>query len=138
VVCDVEAARAVLAAPWDITYAPLDTCGTLRLTGERYLAVAHSTEPRAVVTIENYDQWAHRKHHPANASSVLFDTLAVYLAFDDACCGMETVKLSIDDDGNTVPDENGRPVRCAMTWKDRDAFERLLIEAMTSEQPRKK
>jgi inosine-uridine nucleoside N-ribohydrolase len=137
VLCDVEAARAVFAAPWDITYAPLDTCGTLRLKGDRYMAVANSQTPRAVATIENYDQWDNRKHHPADSSSVLFDTLAVYLAFDDAFCDMETVKLSIDDKGNTVPDEKGRPVRCALRWKDRDAFEKLLVEAMTSKQPRK-
>jgi len=47
---------------------------------------------------------------------------------------METIKLSIDDEGNTVPDEaKGRPVRCAMRWKNRDAFEDLLVQCLTGE-----
>ncbi len=38
----------------------------------------------------------------------------------------------IDDKGNTVPDpENGRPVRCALKWKDRGAFEKELIRRLT-------
>ena len=128
---DVAAARAVFAAPWEITMAPLDICGTLRLAGPRYLAVKNSTNPLAAVTIENYEQWSNRKDHPADSSSVLFDTAATYLAFDERFMEVETVKLVIDDKGNTVPDENGRPVRCALRWKDRDAFEELLITALT-------
>jgi inosine-uridine nucleoside N-ribohydrolase len=131
--CDVEAARAVFDAPWEITMAPLDTCGILRLKGDRYRAVENAKTPRAVTLIENYDLWSNRKHHPRDSSSVLFDTLAVYLTFDDAFCEMETVKLSIDNEGNTVPDENGRPVNCALRWKDLDAFEELVVRAVTAE-----
>jgi len=127
---DVPAAQAVFAAPWEITMAPLDICGTLRLQGERYRAVTSSTNPRAVVTIENYDKWANRKHYPEDSSSVLFDTAATYLVMDESLANIETIKLSIDSDGNTVPDEKGRPVRCGMSWKDRNAFEQLLIDAL--------
>ncbi|MBN2312051.1 MAG: nucleoside hydrolase [Candidatus Hydrogenedentes bacterium] len=133
---NVEAAQAVFAAPWDITMAPLDICGTLKLTGERYLRVARSDTPRAKAVIENYDLWAHRQNFAEDSSSILFDTVAVYLACDDALCEMETVKLSIDEAGNTVPDENGRPVRCALGWKNRDAFEELLIDTITRPAPR--
>jgi len=130
---DVEAARAVFDAPWDITYAPLDSCGTMILKGDRYKTVAESKNPLAVTTIENYQLWKNRKHHPADTSSVLFDTVAIYLAFDESFCKMETVKLSIDDKGNTVPDpDNGRPVHCAMDWNNRDAFEDLLVKSLTS------
>ena len=128
---DVPAAKTVFAAPWEITMAPLDICGTLRLAGPRYLAVKNSTSPLAAVTIENYEQWTNRKHHPVDSSSVLFDTAAAYLAFDESLMEIETVTLSIDDGGNTAPDENGRPVRCALRWKDRDAFEELLVGALT-------
>jgi inosine-uridine nucleoside N-ribohydrolase len=131
---DIEAARAVFAAPWEITYAPLDTCGTLILKGDRYAAVANAKTPRAITLMENYAQWSNRKHHPADQSSVLFDTEAVYLIFADDYVEMQTVKLSIDDKGNTVPDdEKGRPVRCALQWKNLDAYEALLVQSLTQE-----
>ena len=127
---DVAAARAVLAAPWEVTLAPLDSCGDLILRGENYLAVENSPATLAKIVIENYDTWVHRGRHPADASSVLFDTLAVYLAFDERFCRMETVNISIDDPGHTLPDEAGSPVRCALGWHDREAFERLLVNAL--------
>ena len=128
---DVDAARAVFAAPWEITIAPLDVCGTLVLSGDRYAKVKGSEQSRAVTVIENYDLWANRHRHPQGSSSVLFDTSAVYLTFDDALCDMKTIKLAIDDKGRTVPAENGRPVRCALKWKDRDAFEELILKSLT-------
>jgi len=127
---DVEAAQAVLAAPWDITFAPLDTCGTLILKGERFARVRDSKNPRAQTVIANYRAWANYDKHPEGESSVLFDTEAVYLAMDDSFCEMKTVKLTIDDKGNTVPDETGRPVNCAMSWKNKDAFEERLVKAL--------
>jgi inosine-uridine nucleoside N-ribohydrolase len=129
---DVEAARAVFAAPWDITIAPLDTCGTLILKGENFAKVASSKDPKAVTVIENYREWVNFAKYPNGESSVLYDTEAVYLTFDDSIFEMQTVKLSIDDKGVTVPDEKGRPVHCAMNWKDRAAFENALIKALTS------
>lgn len=127
---DIEAARAVLGAPWEVTIAPLDGCGDVILRGERYARVKNSTAARARVVIENYDAWAGRARYPAGESSVLFDTVAAYLAFDETCTRMETVKLVIDDAGNTIPYENGREVRCQMGWRDRDGFEELLVTSL--------
>ena len=128
---DIPAAKAVFAAPWQITIAPLDICGTLRLVGPRYLRVRNAECPLAKTTIENYDLWTNRNQHPSASSSILFDTAAAYLTFDESLMEIETVKLVIDDKGNTVPDDNGRPVRCALRWKNRDAFEELLIARVT-------
>ncbi len=129
---DVEAARAVFAAPWDITIAPLDSCGTMILKGDRFAKVEQSKDAKAVAVIENYRDWSNYPQHPKGESSVLFDTVAAYLTFDDGLCEMKTIKLSIGDKGATVPDEKGRPVRCAVGWKDRDAFEDLLVRAVTT------
>jgi hypothetical protein len=41
---------------------------------------------------------------------------------------MKTVNLVIDNEGKTCPDEKGRPVRCALTWKDKEQFENTLVE----------
>ncbi|MBI5093434.1 MAG: nucleoside hydrolase [Candidatus Hydrogenedentes bacterium] len=128
---DVAAARAVFAAPWEITIAPLDSCGTLTLSGERYAAVEASSQARTKALVENYRQWSNFDKHPKGSSSILFDTVAAYLTFDEALLNIKTVKLSIDDKGVTVPDEKGRPVRCALNWKDRDGFEKLLVKTLT-------
>lgn len=134
VVVDVAAARAVFAAPWDITMVPLDGCGTLALKGDRYAQVAGSQNSRAKTVIENYRLWTHFKAFPEGESSILFDTAAVALVFNDSFFDMKTVRLSIDDAGITVPDEkNGRPVRCAMGWKDREDFEELLVESLVQD-----
>lgn len=129
---DVEAARAVFAAPWPITMAPLDTCGTLTLSGEQHARVRASGHPLARVVLENYALWTNRKHYAQDATSVLFDTLAVQLIHDESQVEMEEVRLRIDDRGATVPDPAGRPVRCALTWKDMAGFEAALIAAVTT------
>ncbi|HNR34198.1 MAG TPA: nucleoside hydrolase [Candidatus Hydrogenedentes bacterium] len=132
VIKDIPAAKAVFAAPWDIALAPLDSCGTLILRGDRFAKVAASSDPKAATVIANYRDWVHYEKYPKDESSVLFDTVAAYLAFDEALCEMKTVELVVDDKGFTRPSEKGRPVRCAMGWKDRAAFEDLLVKALTT------
>lgn len=128
---DIEAARAVLAAPWDITWAPLDSCGAFRITGDRYKRLADSKAPRAATIIRNYEQWAGRASYPKGESSILFDTFAAYLSQSEKLCEMKTVNLKIDDKGYTVPDKNGRPVHCALAVKDGDALRDLFASALT-------
>ncbi len=130
---DIPAARAVLAAPWQKTWTPLDTCGTVKLSGRMYRQVADSTHALSRIVIENYEAWARRLRHPTLSSSVLFDTVAAYLTFDESLLKMETVNISINDDGHTLPEPHGSPVRCALEWRDREAFERLLAGALTGQ-----
>ena len=131
VVCDIPAAQAVFAAPWDITIAPLDTCGALRIKGEDYARVVKSETKLARIVVENYDLWVNRGQHPKDSSSILFDTEAMYLTRPADSLVMETLKLSVNDKGMTVEDPNGRPVHCALGWKDQDGFKKALIEALT-------
>jgi inosine-uridine nucleoside N-ribohydrolase len=135
VICDVPAFRAVLAEPWEITMTPTDGCGTLILRDERFAAVSGSQAPLARIVTENYDAWAMRADYPRDSSSVLFDTAAAYLVFDESFCEMKTLHISVHDDGMTVPDDNGRAVRCHLDWKSRDAFEQLLVQALTRDNP---
>ena len=132
VLADVFAARAVFGAPWSITLDPLDVCGNLRLEGELYKRMEASENPLAQVIMENYAAWVHRDKYSPDESSVLFDTVAAYMSWSEDLLKVETLPLSIDAKGMTVPDkENGRPVRCALEWKDRAAFEQLLVERLT-------
>jgi inosine-uridine nucleoside N-ribohydrolase len=134
VVADVAAARAAFTAVWPMTITPLDTCGLVRLTGEKYKKVAQSADPLARAVIENYRIW-HKAGNPAapapDASSVLFDTVAIYLAITEELVRMETVGIRITDDGFTREDPSAKKVRCAMAWKDRGKFEDWLVERLT-------
>ncbi len=128
---DVESARKVFSAPWEITMIPLDTCGTIALKGERYKKVETSESPLAKVVIENYNIWTNRKQFSEHESSILFDTLAAYCTWAEDVVEIKTVNLVIDNEGKTCPDEKGRPVRCALTWKDKEQFENTLVEILT-------
>lgn len=133
VVANVPAYRALFAAPWEITIAPLDSCGQVILREEDYRRVAGSDNPRARTVIANYDLWTNRGQYGPDESSVLFDTVAAYGALAEDYAEVQTIKLSVADDGMTVRDEDGRPVRCMMGWRDYRGFLDKLIGSLTEE-----
>ena len=129
---DVAACRKVFTAPWDMTITPLDTCGLVRLKGEKFKAVRDSSDPLAATVIENYRLWAKKDSKDAlDSSSILFDTVAVYLSFADALCRIETLGIRITDNGSTAIDESAKKMRVATEWKDMGAFEDLLVRRLT-------
>jgi inosine-uridine nucleoside N-ribohydrolase len=123
----------VFTAPWDMTITPLDTCGLVTLAGERYKAVEQCRDPVIQALMVNYRHWslAWSGKEPSGASSVLFDTVAIYLAFADDLLAMEKLPIRVTDDGYTVIDENAKLINCAMAWKDMGAFEDLLVQRLT-------
>ena len=131
---DPQACRKVLSAPWDVTITPLDTCGIVHLTGEKYQKVLRSGNPVAKAIIENYRIWSKRMQHakPDRASSTLYDTVAVYLAFDQSLAKMEKLPIRVTDDGHTVIDKQAKTMNVATEWKDLGAFEDLLAETVSS------
>ena len=127
---DVRAAQRVFAAPWAKTVTPLDTCGRVRLTGAKYAAVAGSADPLARTVIENYEVWKRSGGwvKEPGVSSILFDCVAVYLAFAEEMLEMREMKLAVTDDGYTRSDPAGGAVLVALAWKDLPAFEDLIVE----------
>jgi len=121
----------MVAAPWTITTSPLDASEELVLRGEAYATVAASDHPLARIVIENYTFWAHRRHHPRDASSILYDTAAVYLACSEDYALVEPRKLTVNDEGHTLVTPDGKEVRCQLGWKDRKAFEAFLVKTLT-------
>jgi len=132
---DAKACQAVFTAPWPMIITPLDTCGIVRLRGEKYRKVAESSDPIARAVIENYRIWwqARNRGKPVKitASSTLFDTVAVYLAFATDLVNIERLKIVVTDDGSTREDPRGKAMDCAMSWKDLGAFEDLLVNRLT-------
>ncbi|SDT89452.1 Inosine-uridine nucleoside N-ribohydrolase [Verrucomicrobium sp. GAS474] len=142
----VDCTRAVLGAPWQNTLiTPLDTCGLVRLDGEAYRTVHASADPVAREIIGDYRTWsAHppgwakgHKDEAATRSTVLFDTVAVYLAFSHAGMKLESLPIAVTDKGMTVIDPSGPTLSVATEWNDPSAiqaFEKLLVERLTRPQ----
>lgn len=134
---DPAALRVVLAAPWrELLLTPLDTCGSVDLEGADYHAIWSATSDRLLrALIENYCIWAPRVTWMncdffAVRSTTLFDSVAVYLAYDESFVETETVRVRVTDEGYTIRDDTGTPARVALRWKDRDAFERDLAQRL--------
>ena len=135
VVNHVHDCQTAFAAAWDMTITPLDTCGIVRLEGDRFAAVRDCDDPLAQAVMENYRIWSGEskaRFEPQVESSVLFDTVAVYLAFSEDLLVMERLGIRVTDDGFTVEDETAKPIDCAMEWRDLDAFKDLLVERLTA------
>ena len=132
---DAKACRAAFEAPWDITITPLDTCGLVHLKGEKYAAVRDSKDPVAAALIESYRAWATAGKNPAmagSASTTLYDTVAVYLAFSEDLVKMEKLGVRVADDGKTLLDPAAKVVNVATEWKDMPAFEDFLVKRLNS------
>lgn len=139
---DPAALRTVLSAPWrDILLTPLDTCGSVSIAGADYHAIWSSTDdPVLRALIENYCffaarvAWMHCDFF-ALRSTTLFDSVAVYLAYDESLVETETVRFRVTDDGFTRRDPEGVSARVALRWKDRRAFEHDLAQRLLTRQP---
>jgi len=132
---DPKACQKGFTAPWEITITPLDTCGLVTLAGERYLRVRDSRDLIASTIIENYRIWSKANKAPGDAaeqhSSVLFDTVAVYLAMSRDLCRTEKLGIRVTDDGFTRIDEQAKQVEVATEWKSLDAYRDFLVERLT-------
>jgi len=131
-----RACQRVFAADWDMTITPLDTCGLVRLEGKKYRMVRDCDDLLVQAVIENYRIWARHCEWAGgfdveNQSSIIFDAVAIYLAFSEELLMMEKLGIRVTDDGYTVVDEGAKIIRCAMDWKDLPAFESFLVQRLT-------
>jgi inosine-uridine nucleoside N-ribohydrolase len=129
---DVDAVRAVFAAPWDVTITPLDTCGTVLLEGDDYQRVRASPDPMVQRMLESYREWlGDRLELFDRRSTTLYDCVAIHLAHDESLYEIEELPLAIDDDG-LMRIEVGAPiVRVATEWRDERAFIDHLVERLS-------
>ncbi len=134
---DPAALRSVLSAPWqDVLLTPLDTCGSVTLSGAEYMTIWKSVDdPLLRSVIESYCVFAPRVTWMdcdffTQHSTTLFDAVAVYLATSESLVNVETVTFKITDEGLTVRAKEGIKARVALTWKDEKAFETLLAKRL--------
>ena len=142
VAVDATACRESFEAPWDVTITPLDTCGRVQLGDEKYQKVHRHPSTLLDALRENYRIWDTNYTGEKFAgrygvrSTVLFDAVAVYLAFDQSLVVMEDLGLTVTPDGRTVPDPTAKPIHCAMAWRNLAAFEDLLVNRLCQEDNR--
>ena len=141
-----KAAQRVFTAPWDITITPLDTCGIVHLTGDKYQKVLKANTPLTNALIENYRAWYKqgirnkdlseeelnkRTNRQINSrSTTLFDTVGIYLGMTEKLVKMEKLGIKVTDDGYTRIDKNAKVINCATEWKDLGAFEDFLVDRL--------
>jgi inosine-uridine nucleoside N-ribohydrolase len=139
VASNVPAARKVLSAAWrQASITPLDTCGLVNLSGKRFQTLKESSDPLARAVVENYRIWSNAKTTDTmHGSSVLFDTAAVYLAYPGSrpLMKLETLSISVSNDGFTRIDPAGRKMTVASEWHDLDGFRDLLVERLCGGKP---
>ena len=132
---DADACRQMFTAFPEVTITPLDTCGLVRLDGEKCQKILTCPDPLIQALMENNHIWArnvawtHVDTH--KQSSVLFDTVAVYLAFAEELLKIESLGIEVTDDGFTRVNDQAKTIRVATEWRDLPAFTDLLVERLT-------
>ncbi len=128
---NVPAAQKVFSAPWrHITITPLDTCGLVDLSGDRFQTLKRSSDPLVRAVLENYRIWAGKKSiDELRATSTLFDPVAVYLALPGprSLVTMEVLPIAVTPDGFTRIASSGAKMSVATAWEDLDGFRDLLV-----------
>ncbi len=139
---DPKALQTVFAADWTCTITPLDTCGLLVLDGALMQAVRHSLDPFAQACIRNSEvwlpsaTWMPKDFDLTKTSSTLFDAVAVVMACDESDLVMETLPLTVRDDGMMLIDPKGHKVRVATAWKNLAGFKSRMVADLTSKPQR--
>ena len=136
VAANVAAAQAVLSAPWRrVVITPLDTCGVVNLSGARFQALKASSDPVVKALLENYRIWSKQKRvEDLQASSTLFDAVAVYLAYPagQSLLEFESLPIVVTNNGMTRIDPAGQKMSVATNWKDLDGYRDLLVRTLSS------
>ncbi len=97
--------------------------------------IQQSRDKLIVAVIENYRIWAKKESvEVLIESSVLFDTVAVYLALPGPKphLEMEGLAINVTSDGMTVADSAGVKMAVATAWKDLDGYEDFLVKILSS------
>ena len=135
--------KSVFEAGWEKEITPLDTCGNIILTGDNFQRVRNSRDDLVRAVIENHLIWYEavasspvvgpfiKKMDPQVQSSILYDCVAIYMAFSSDGLVYEKLPISITEDGKTLIDDDGSMVNCATSWSDIEAFYSFLSARLT-------
>ena len=94
-----------------------------------------SRDPVVQALIENYRVWlSHVPSMPQDlvnqGSTILFDTVAIHLAYSTRFLAMRDMHVLVDDEGFTRPDPRGKLMHVAMDWTDLEAYKDDLLNRL--------
>ena len=132
---DIQSCREVFQAPWKKTITPLDTCGNIVLSGELFDRIMNCDNTIVNLIKENFKIWAEKNDLTKlitedKMTSILFDTVAIYLGFSEDLLNIEDLKIKVTKKGITKIRKKGNNIRCATSWKDIQAFKDLLVNRL--------
>ena len=131
----VPGSKRVFAAPWrSFAFTPLDTCGLVKLSGSAFEQLKTNQDTMVRAMLENYRIWSGKSTiSELTESSVLYDTVAVYLADPGPkpFLGLETLNISVSNQGMTVIDPAGASMTVATTWKNLPGYRNFLVRTLT-------
>jgi len=118
---DIQSAREVFHAPWEKTITPLDTCGNIVLSGKHFERIMNCDNTIVNSIKENFEIWAKKNDLTElitqdKKTSILFDTVAIYLGFSEELLKIEDLKIEVTDEGMTKISENGNSIRCIFKY----------------------
>jgi inosine-uridine nucleoside N-ribohydrolase len=128
---NVPAAQKALLAHWQSeTITPLDTCGLVKLKGAQFASLTRSKDPLVNAVLENYRIWA--KKDKLTESSILFDTVAIYLAYPGPkpLLTLEQLNITVNDQGVTAIDPRGVPMSVATDWKSLEGYREWTVHLL--------
>ena len=118
---NVAAAQTVLSAPWkQITITPLDTCGLVTLSGERFQRLVKSEDPLVKALPENYRIWARRSKSASCTPAACCSTPwpSIWPIPITTLLKLETLPITVTDDGFTKVDPQGRKMSVATALEE--------------------
>lgn len=135
IIKNVEACKEVFQAPWEKTITPLDTCGSIVLEGENFKRFMKSKNTIATLVKENFEIWVRKTRASKwtiekQQTSVLYDTVAIYLGFSEELLNIEELNIEVTEKGLTQVNKQGNKIRCATSWKDLQAFKDFLVNRL--------
>jgi inosine-uridine nucleoside N-ribohydrolase len=136
VVADIDAFRRIVATDWEITLVPIDTCGDIVLDGLRYQRILGSDSAVLATVLEGYEEWCRSwprledRSIVKTRSTVLFDTLPVFLAYREDLVEFDDILITVPETGVVAESASGRRVRAALRWSDKDAFLDHLVDRL--------
>jgi inosine-uridine nucleoside N-ribohydrolase len=132
---DIRSCREVFQAPWKKTITPLDTCGNIMLSGDDFERIMNCDNTIVKLIKENFKIWTKETNSTKliteyKTTSILFDTVAIYLGFSEELLNIEDLKIKVTRKGITKIRKKGNHIRCATSWKDVQPFKDLLVDRL--------
>lgn len=135
IAADIPASKVVFSANWkEFTITPLDHCGNMTIDGELYQQLFHSHQAIPKTILDCYKKWLifHKSsEHYETESSILYDTVAIHLAFTDKYVIFDDMNLVVDDVGFLRKESWGKSIRVALTWSNIGQYKAELVEILT-------